>query len=197
MTYPPQPPYQPQPPFQQQPYGGGPGYGPGYGPYGPPPGGMPPSRPSKAPLVVGGVVVVVALVVIFVGGFAWPGWFTSDKPTSTANTLNPTTAAQEAQRFVTAINQQDGATLNGFACTQAQSSVADYVNKVLRYQVHASLKGSPTMDQGNTGFEATARITVGGQTTDYTSYWLSQNNVSFCMMSIVEGVTESSGGSGG
>lgn len=65
-----------------------------------------------------------------------------------------------------AINQQDGATLRTFACTSAQSSVSDYVNLVLRYQVHASLKGSPTMDEGN------------GQTTDYISYWLSQNNAS-------------------
>jgi hypothetical protein len=78
--YPQQPPpgyagYQ-QPGYPQ----GGPGY-PGY------PGGQPPKKSSPAPWILGGVGALV-LVVVLVGGFAWPGWFTSDSNSSSTGPVS-------------------------------------------------------------------------------------------------------------
>ncbi|HJP73513.1 MAG TPA: hypothetical protein VJ914_04550 [Pseudonocardiaceae bacterium] len=69
--------------------------------------------------MIGGVVVAVALLVVFVGGFAWPGWFTSSGDKSTSPGPTPATAQLEAQRFITAINQQDSATLQVHAALKA------------------------------------------------------------------------------
>jgi hypothetical protein len=73
--YPPQQGYQ-QPGYPQ----GGPGY-PGF------PGGQPPKKSSPAPWILGGVGALV-LVVVLVGGFAWPGWFTSDSNSSSTGPAN-------------------------------------------------------------------------------------------------------------
>ena len=187
-------------PYQQGPYQQGPQFQPGQAPYGAPgygygpPGNLPPKGPSKAPLVIGGAVLVVALLVIFVGGFAWPGWFTGNGGKSTSSGPTSATAQVDAQRFVTAINQQDSTTLHGYICDEAQSSVSEYVNLVLQNQVHAALKDSPQMDSENDSFSVTAKITAGGVTTDYISYWSIRNNVDYCMMSIVKDITEPSGG---
>jgi hypothetical protein len=68
-------PRQPPPGYPQQGYPqGGPGF-PGS------PGGQPPRRSNPAPWILGGVGALV-VVVVLVGGFAWPGWFHSGSSSS-------------------------------------------------------------------------------------------------------------------
>jgi hypothetical protein len=76
----------PQQGYPQQPppppgYGGYQQPGPGY------PGGPPPKKSGPAPWILGGVGALV-LVVVLVGGFAWPGWFTSDPNSSSTGPVS-------------------------------------------------------------------------------------------------------------
>lgn len=207
VTYPPQqPPYQPQqppyppqqPPYpqQQQPYPPQqPGWGqqqPGYpmgGPMGPPMGGgLPPRPPSKRPLILSVAgLVVVALVVVFVGGFAWPGWFTGGG-SSSSHQLTQNDARAAAQKFVNAINNQDATTLGSLACPEAQTSVQNTITKVTQYHVKATLGDLSdfSSDLGSiSDFVAKADVTVQGQTESYTSYW-STTGYQFCVSSIMD-----------
>lgn len=65
------------------------------GAYGQQPGGFPPGYPagggpgkSKTPFILAGVGGVVVLVVIFVGGFVWPGFFTGSSTSSPTDVAN-------------------------------------------------------------------------------------------------------------
>jgi hypothetical protein len=135
-------PQQLPPGYQQPGYPqGGPGF-PGY------PGGQPPKKSSPAPWILGGVGALV-LVVVLVGGFAWPGWFTSDSNSSSTGPVSSAagsgsggggsaglprghnsgvgkdSAAELFAAVSTAAGQHDEAAIKALACPNAEIRDAD------------------------------------------------------------------------
>jgi hypothetical protein len=143
--------------FPQQP-GGYPQTG-GFGQpgaYGQQPGGFPPGYPagggagkSKTPIILAGVGVVVVLVVIFVGGFVWPGFFTG------SSTASPTDVANS---FISAAKADDLNAANALLCTKLTTAQIQQQQKLDQQDpsqvTAASIVGSPTISG------TTAKVTI-------------------------------------
>ena len=143
--------------FPQQP-GGYPQTG-GFGQpgaYGQQPGGFPPGYPagggpgkSKTPIILAGVGVVVVLVVIFVGGFVWPGFFTG------SSSASPTDVANS---FIKAAKADDLNAANALLCTKLTPQQIQQQQKFDQQDpsqvTAASIVGNPTI----TG--TTAKVTI-------------------------------------
>ncbi len=147
----------PQSPPQQQPggYPPPPGFG-QPGAYGQQPGGFPPGYPagggpgkSKTPIILAGVGVVVVLVVIFVGGFVWPGFFTSSSSASPTDVANSFIAAAKADNLDAA---------NTLLCTKLTPQQIQQQKKFDQQDpsqvTAASIVGSPTISG------TTAKVTI-------------------------------------
>ncbi|HEY2698940.1 MAG TPA: hypothetical protein VGJ45_26015 [Pseudonocardiaceae bacterium] len=147
--------------FGQQP-GGYPQTG-GYGQpgaYGQQPGGFPPGYPagggpgkSKTPFILAGVGAVVVLLVVFVGGFAWPGFFNG------SSTSSPTDVANA---FISAAKTGDLTSEDALAlfCTRP---TADQIAEQKKEQQEdpttvtaASIVGNPQIN----GTNATVKVSV-------------------------------------
>ncbi|HEX3779143.1 MAG TPA: hypothetical protein VHX38_05720 [Pseudonocardiaceae bacterium] len=145
--------------FPQQP-GGYPQTG-GFGQpgaYGQQPGGFQPGYPagggpqkSKTPIILAGVGVLVVLLVIFVGGFAWPGFFTG------GSTSSPTDVANS---FLAAAKGNDLSGLDDLLCTKpnAQQLQQQKTNQAQDKSTvtAASIIGTPSVS----GSTATAQVSV-------------------------------------
>lgn len=57
-------------------------------------GGSTPPKKGKMPLILAGLGAVVVLLIVFVGGFAWPGWFKSDDHPANASGPLPSQSSQ-------------------------------------------------------------------------------------------------------
>lgn len=112
----------------------------GYGPqeYGTPGGPQRPGRRRGAIMIAS--AVVVALVVVLGGGFAWPGWFTDG-----TDAHNP---GDTAGAFVEAVNSRDVDAARDLLCPSLQRS--DY------------LGGSPESLNGKTRMKAAGKLQVDG-----------------------------------
>jgi hypothetical protein len=144
----------------QQPPGGYPQTG-GFGQpgaYGQQPGGFPPGYPAgggpqknKTPFILAGAGVVVVLLVVFVGGFAWPGFFTG------GSTSSPTDVANS---FLSAVKNDDPDALNALLCTKLSPQVIQQQRQDAlddKSTITAtSVVGTPTIS-GNT---ASAQVSV-------------------------------------
>ena len=143
--------------FGQQP-GGYPQTG-GFGQpggYGQQPGGFPQGYPqgggpgkSKTPFILAGVGGVIVLVVIFVGGFAWPGFFNG------SSTSSPTDVANA---FISAAKSDNLDAAYALLCTKPTQTQIDAQKKAEQENpstvTAASIVGSPQVNG------TTAKVTI-------------------------------------
>jgi hypothetical protein len=126
------------------------------GAYGQQPGGFPPGYPagggpgkSKTPFILAGVGGVVVLVVIFVGGFVWPGFFTG------SSTSSPTDVANS---FISAAKSDNLDAAYALLCTKPTQAQIDAQKKDEQENPStvnsASIVGSPQING------TTAKVTI-------------------------------------
>ena len=184
--------------FGQQPGGYPPGGGFGQpGGYPQQGGGFPQGYPagggpgkSKTPFILAGVGGVVVLVVIFVGGFVWPGFFTG------SSTSSPTDVANA---FISAAKSGDltsDSALKLFCTKPTDQQIAEQRKEQLQNPTTisaASIVGSPTI----TGTTAQVKISVtatshgpdstGKPDTETLTLPMQQQNGNWCIVQHTDG----------
>jgi hypothetical protein len=135
------------------------------GAYGQQPGGFPPGYPAgggpgknKTPIILAGVGVLVVLIVVFVGGFAWPGFFTG------SSTSSPTDVANA---FISAIKGGDLTTDDALSlfCTKWTQAQIDAQRKEQQEDPTTVNSGSVVGNPQVTG--TTAKVQVSINSTDH------------------------------